>query len=349
MDYRPLGQTGVQVSALCLGAMNFGSWGNPDPADCVTIIHRALDAGINFIDTADVYSNGESELIVGQALAGRRDDVILATKFHHAMGEGVNRRGNSRRWIMLAVEDSLRRLGTDWIDLYQVHRDDPSTDLDTTLGALSDLVTAGKIRYIGISTFPAHRIVRAQWVAEARRFARVAAEQPPYSLLTRAIEADVLPVCREHGMGVIPWGPLNGGWLTGRFRKHREAPDVYRARRAPERYDLSRPGNALKLDAADALGALADEAGLSLIHVALAFVANHPAVTAPTIGPRTAEQLDSQLGANEVRLTDDMLDRIDAIVPPGTNVVARESAFVNRELARARRRRPTGAHEATAQ
>jgi aryl-alcohol dehydrogenase-like predicted oxidoreductase len=321
MDYRPLGRTGVMVSPLCLGAMMFGAWGNSDRDESVRIIHRALDAGINFIDTADVYSRGESEEIVGQALAGgRRDDVVLATKFHGSMGDGPNRRGNSRRWIMQEVENSLRRLGTDWIDLYQVHRWDPWTDLDETLGALSDLVAAGKIRYLGSSTFPAHVIVEAQWVAERRGRERFATEQPPYSLLARGIEADVLPVCGQYGLGVMPWSPLAGGWLTGRYRKGREPPQSTRSGRIPHRYDLSLPENQRKLDAADALAELADGAGLTLIHLALAFVVQHPAVTAAIIGPRTMEHLESQLGAVEVELDAQTLDRVDEIVPPGTSL-----------------------------
>ncbi len=319
MEYRTLGRTGVKVSPLCLGAMMLGDWGNRDHDDSVRIIHRALDAGINFIDTADVYSAGESEEIVAKALAGgRRDDVVLATKFHGVMGENPNQRGNSRRWIMKEVEDSLRRLKTDWIDLYQVHRPDPSTDIDETLGALTDLVHAGKVRYIGSSTFPAHTIVEAQWVAERRGRERFVCEQPPYSMLVRHIEADVLPVCERYGMGVIPWSPLAGGWLTGGYRKGRELPASTRADRIPLRYDMSQPANQQKLESAEALALLAEEAGLTLIELALAFVIEHPAVTAAIIGPRTMEQLESQLSAAEVTLDAALLDRIDEIVPPGT-------------------------------
>jgi aryl-alcohol dehydrogenase-like predicted oxidoreductase len=321
MTHRTLGRTGVHVSPLCLGAMMFGGWGNPDHDEGVRIIHAALDAGINFIDTADVYSRGESEEIVGKALAGgRRENVVLATKFHGTMGEDPNERGNSRRWIFREVEASLKRLNTDWIDLYQVHRWDPWTDHDETLGALSDLVSQGKVRYVGSSTYPAAQIVEAQWVARERGHRRYVTEQPPYSLLVRGIEADVLPTCLEHGMGVIPWSPLAGGWLSGRWRKGQDVPQSTRAQRLPQRYDLSDPANQRKLDAADALAALADEAGLSLIHLALAFVINHPAVTSAIIGPRTMEQLESQLGAADVTLDAAMLDRIDEIVPPGRNV-----------------------------
>src|SRR5919204_32824 len=254
MEYRTLGSTGVNVSPLCLGAMMFGAWGNEDHEDSIRIVHRALDAGINFIDTADVYSRGESEEIVGKALAGgRRDSVVLATKFHGTMGDDPNESGNSRRWIFQEVENSLRRLGTDWIDLYQVHRHDHWTDLDETLGALSDLVHAGKIRYLGSSTFQAHTIVEAQWVAERRGRERFVCEQPPYSLLVRGVEAAVLPVCAQFGMGVIPWSPLAGGWLSGRYRKDAEPPTSTRAGRIPRRYDLSLPENQRKLDAADRL------------------------------------------------------------------------------------------------
>jgi aryl-alcohol dehydrogenase-like predicted oxidoreductase len=320
MEYRPLGATGVHVSPLCLGAMMFGAWGNPDHDESIRIVHRALDAGINFVDTADVYSRGESEEILGKALAGgRRDHVVLATKFHGSMGDDPNERGNSRRWIMREIDASLRRLGTDWIDLYQVHRFDEGTDLDETLGALTDLVRAGKIRYLGSSTFPAHLIVEAQWVAERRGRERFVCEQPPYSMLVRGIEAEVLPVCRQYRMAVIPWSPLAGGWLSGRYRKGAEPPASTRAGRIPRRYDLSLPENQRKLDAADRLAQLAEEGGLTLIQLAIAFVLRHPAVTAPIIGPRTMEQLESQLAALDVSLDDEVLDRIDEIVPPGTN------------------------------
>jgi aryl-alcohol dehydrogenase-like predicted oxidoreductase len=322
MRHRELGRTGVSVSPLCLGAMMFGAWGNTDHEDSIRIIHRALDAGINFIDTADVYSQGESEEIVGKALAGgRRDSVVLATKVHGRMGEDANQYGNSRRWIVQEVENSLRRLGTDWIDLYQIHRPEPNTDIDETLGALSDLVTAGKVRYIGSSTFPAFMIVEAQWAAERRGRERFVCEQPPYSLLTRAVEADVLPVCREYGMGVIPWSPLAGGWLSGRYARGGDSPsDSRRAQRLPERYDMSVPANLRKLEAAQALGDVAADAGISLIEMALAFVINHPAVTAAIIGPRTMEQLESQLPAADTALSAELLDRIDEIVAPGANV-----------------------------
>jgi aryl-alcohol dehydrogenase-like predicted oxidoreductase len=340
METRALGRTGVQVTPLCLGAMMFGAWGNPDHDESVRIIHRALDAGINFIDTADVYSRGESEEIVGKALAGgRRDDVVLATKVHGPMGDDPNERGNSRRWIVKEVENSLRRLGTDWIDLYQIHRPEPDTDIDETLGALSDLVRAGKVRYVGSSTFPSEEIVEAQWVAERRGRERFVCEQPPYSLLARRIERDVLPVCRRYGMGVIPWSPLAGGWLTGRYRKGQDAPASSRAERMPHRYDLSLPDNQRKLDAVEELAKLAEEIGITLIDLALAFVIEHPAVTAAIIGPRTMEQLESQLSAADVVLTPEVLDRIDAIVPPGTTFSEADAGYAPPALSDASRRR----------
>jgi aryl-alcohol dehydrogenase-like predicted oxidoreductase len=339
MELRALGRTGLEVSPLCLGAMMFGAWGNTDHDESVRIVHRALDAGINFVDTADVYSAGESEEIVGKALAGRRDEVVLATKFHNRMGEGPNRRGNSRRWIVQEVEASLRRLDTDYIDLYQAHRPDPACDVDETLGALTDLVRAGKIRYLGTSTFPAAEIIEAQWTAERRGRERFVTEQPPYSLLVRGIEADVLPVCARYGMGVLSWSPLAGGWLSGRYRKGEDAPTSTRYGRLPWRYDLSLPENQRKLDAAEALALLAEEAGLPLIHLAIAFVLRHPAISAAIIGPRTMEQLESQLGAAYVAIDDELLDRIDAIVPPGRNVNPADAGYTPPALADASLRR----------
>lgn len=318
--------------------MMFGSWGEPDHDTSITTIHTALDAGINFIDTADVYSQGESESIVGKALAGgKRDDVVLATKVWGPMGVPLdaplgtvadpNKRGISRRWIITEVENSLRRLNTDWIDLYQIHRPDPQTDVEETLGALTDLQRQGKIRAFGSSTFPAHQMVQAQWVSERRGLGRFVTEQPPYSLLVRGIEADVLPVAQEYGMGVLPWSPLAGGWLSGGYRKDKDLPPSQRRARMPARFDMSSPDNQRKLDAADALGQLADDAGLSLIHLALAFVMQHPAVTAPIIGPRTLDHLKSQIGAADVTLSVDILDRIDEIVPPGSTVSGSDQAY----------------------
>jgi aryl-alcohol dehydrogenase-like predicted oxidoreductase len=334
-----LGRTGVEVSPLCLGAMMFGAWGTRDHDESIRIIHAALDAGLNFIDTADVYAAGESEEIVGKALLGRRDEVVLATKFHGRMGEGPNHSGNSRRWILKEVEASLRRLQTDWIDIYQVHRPDPATDLDETLGALSHLVHAGKIRYFGSSTFPAHQIVEAQWVSQRRGRERFTSEQPPYSILARSIERDVLPVCLSYGIGVIPWSPLAGGWLSGRYRAGREAPPSTRSERLPRRYDMSLPENQRKLEAVESLALLADEAGISLVHLAIAFVLRHPAVTAAIIGPRTMEHLESQLGAADVVLDTATLDRIDEIVGPGMNINPGDAGYTPPELEPSARRR----------
>jgi aryl-alcohol dehydrogenase-like predicted oxidoreductase len=337
---RVLGRTGIHVSPLCLGAMMFGAWGNPDHDESIHIIHRALDAGINFIDTADVYSAGESEEIVGKALrGGRRDNVVLATKVHFPMGDAPNRRGNSRRWITQEVEHSLRRLGTDWIDLYQIHRPDPTTDIDETLGALTDLVRAGKIRSFGHSTFPAHMIVEAQWVAERRNRERFATEQPPYSILVRGIEADVLPVCQQYGLGVLTWSPLAGGWLSGRYRKGQEVPTSHRAERLPQRYDISLPGNQRKLEVADQLGELADKMGVPLPHLAVAFALRHPGVTSAIIGPRTMDQLESLLPAADLGLGGDVLDRIDEIVPPGVNLHTADAGWQSPALTKAELRR----------
>jgi aryl-alcohol dehydrogenase-like predicted oxidoreductase len=340
VEHRPLGRTGVSVSKFCLGAMMFGAWGNPDHVESIRIIHAALDAGVNFIDTADVYGQGESEEIVAKALArGRRDNVVLATKFHNAMGDDPNQRGNSRRWIMRAVEDSLRRLGTEWIDLYQVHRPDPGTDIEETLGALSDLVHQGKVRYIGGSTFPSSAIVEAQWAARDRGLQRFVTEQPPYSILVRAIEADVLPTCSRYGMGVMSYSPLTGGWLSGRWRKNTGQQSSSRAGRLPERFDLSQPANQRKLDAVEELAQLADEAGITLIQLAIAFVLRHPAITAALIGPRTMDQIEGQLAAVDVVLDDVVLDRIDEIVPPGITINPEDNSWHNPSLEPEARRR----------
>jgi aryl-alcohol dehydrogenase-like predicted oxidoreductase len=320
MEYRYLGRTGLRVSEFCLGAMMFGAWGNTDHDDCTRILDAALDAGVNFIDTADVYSAGESEEIVGKALQGRRDDVVLATKCHNPMGDDVNRSGSSRRWIIQACEESLRRLDTDYVDLFQIHRLDVHADHDETLGALTDLVRAGKVRYVGSSTYQPSSIVEAQWVAERRGRERFVCEQPPYSLLTRGIEADVLPTCQRYGMGVITWGPLDGGWLSGRWRKGEDHLDSSRSDRIPMRYDLSIPANQRKLDAVEEFALVAEDAGIPLLQMALAFANNHPAVTSVIIGPRTMDHLEGQLAAADVKLGDDVLDRIDKIVRPGTNL-----------------------------
>jgi aryl-alcohol dehydrogenase-like predicted oxidoreductase len=343
MRYRTLGDTGIKVSPLCLGAMMFGERGNPDHEDSVRIIHAGLDAGINFVDTADVYSAGESEVIVGKALAGRRDDVVLATKFHGPMGRDPNMQGNSRRWIIREVEESLRRLGTDWIDLYQVHRPDAATDIDETLGALSDLVHAGKVRAIGSSTFPAEDIVEAQWVAERRGRERFRCEQPPYSIFARGIEASVLPTCQRYGMGAIAWSPLNGGWLTGRYRTG-TTPSGRRAELTPQRFDPSTPVNQRKLELVEELDKVAADAGVPMTHLAVAFTLAHPGITAAIIGPRTMEQLTDLLPAGDVKLDDAALDRIDELVPPGTNVDPGDSGYQTPAIQSAwRRRRPIGA------
>jgi aryl-alcohol dehydrogenase-like predicted oxidoreductase len=341
MEHRTLGRTGVQVSPLCLGAMMFGAWGNPDHDDAVRIIHRALDAGINFIDTADVYSAGESEEIVGKALAGgRRDGVVLATKVHGSMGKDPNARGNSRRWIMAEIDNSLRRLGTDYIDLYQIHRPDPSCDVEETLSALTDLVRSGKVRYVGSSTFPAHEIVEAQWVAERRGLARFVCEQPPYSILTRGIEADVLPVARRYGMGVIPWSPLAGGILSGRHRRG-TTPEPSHRQRLWERRGMVSSGSAedAKRTAAEDLIDLADKFGLTMIELALAFVINHPAVTSAIIGPRTMEHLEAQLSAPDVSLPEELLDAVDEIVPPGITLNPADLGWTPPSLEPGNRRR----------
>ncbi|MEO6089304.1 MAG: aldo/keto reductase [Umezawaea sp.] len=341
MEQRQLGRTGVSVSTLCLGTMMFGDWGTKDHDESIKIIHQALDAGVTFVDTADVYSQGESEVIVGKALRGRRDDVVLATKFFMPFDDDPNHRGASRRWIMTAVENSLRRLATDHIDLYQMHRWDPSVDLDETLGALTDLVRAGKVRYLGHSTFPASTIVEAQRVSHDRGRERFVTEQPTYSILTRAIENEVLPVVQRYGMGVLSYSPLAGGWLSGRYRKDGDTTGPMSAarQRLANRFDLSLPENQRKLDAADALAALADEAGISLVEMAIAFVLRHPAITSAIIGPRTADHLESQLAAADVVLTDDVLDRIDEIVAPGTTLNPADNGWVSPALHPTARRR----------
>jgi len=338
VDYRPLGRTGVQVSPLCLGTMMFGAWGNTDHDDSIRVIHAALDAGVNFVDTADVYSSGESEEIVGKALKGRHDDVVLATKFFMPMGEDPNRRGGSRRWIVKAVEDSLRRLDTDWIDLYQVHRPDPAVDVDETLGALTDLVRQGKVRYIGSSSYSGGEIVEAQWTARERRLERFRTEQPPYSLLTRGIELDVLPTAQRHGMGILTYSPLAGGWLSGSWTAD-SSPTSPARQRLAARFDMSLPENQRKLEAVQQLAKVADDAGVSMIELAIAFVVNHPAVTSAIVGPRTMEQLESQLPAADVALDAATLDRIDEIIRPGVNLNPADTSYGEQVLAPALRRR----------
>ena len=337
--YRTLGSTGITVSTQCLGTMMFGEWGRTDEAECKRILGVALDGGINFVDTADVYAFGESETILGHTLKGRRDDVVLATKFSQPMSEDPNRRGNSRRWIMRAVEESLRRLQTDWIDLYQVHRPDPDCDIDQTLGALTDLVQAGKVRAIGTSTFPAEYLVTAQWVAEKRGRERFVTEQPPYSILARAAEASVLPTCRDLGLGVIVWSPLNGGWLTGKYRRGQELPSDSRAARHPDHFDYDHPVRERKLDLVEALLGIAGQADLTLTQLAIAFVLEHPVVTAAIVGPRTPEQLADQLPASDITLDTAVLDAIDALIEPGLNVHPADTGWVPSALRRNQRRR----------
>lgn len=321
MQYRNLGRTGIKVSPYALGAMMFGAVGNPDHEESIKIIHKALDSGINFVDTADIYSHGESEEIVGKALKGRRDDVVLATKVHLPMSDDPNHRGNSRRWIIAEVENSLRRLGTDYIDLYQIHRPDPETDVEDTLAALTYLINSGKVRAIGSSTMPAAEIVQAQWVAERRGLERFRAEQPPYSILNRGIERDVLPVAQQYGMGTLVWSPLAGGLLTGRYRKGQEN-DTHRAQ-----FGMEHLRDEQRLDVVEQLVPVAQDAGIPLNHLAMAFTIAHPGVTSAIIGPRTMEHLDSALAGAEVVLSDETLDRIDAIVPPGTDVGRLDMAY----------------------
>ena len=335
MQYRSLGRTGIKVSAYALGALALGtSIGNPDHDDSVRIIHKALDAGINFVDTADAY--GESEVLVGNALKGRRDNVVLATKVSRPIGDDPNHQGASRRWIMTAVENSLRRLQTDYIDLYQIHRPDPATDIEETLSALSDLIREGKVRAIGASQTPASDIIEAQWVAERRGLQRFRTEQPPYSILNRGIEREVLPVAGRYGMGILVWGPLAQGLLTGRIRKGQQT-DLRRAAVLKHLSDETR------LDAVEQLIPLAEQAGLPMTHLAMAFAIAHPGVTSAIIGPHTMEQLDDLLAGASVTLSDEILDRIDEIVPPGTDVGLLDQAYLPPALLNlSLRRRPVG-------
>ncbi|MFC4070084.1 aldo/keto reductase [Actinoplanes subglobosus] len=323
MQYRSLGRTGVQVSTLALGAMNFGTIARTTPEDAGAIIDAALAAGVNLIDTADMYSQGESEQIVGKAIAGRRDDIVLATKATLPMGEERNHQGGSRRWLVTALDDSLRRLGVDHVDLYQIHRWDPATSDEETLSALTDLQRAGKIRYFGSSTFPAYRIVQAQWAAKENHLGRYVTEQPSYSALQRGIESHVLPATQEYGMGVLAWSPLASGWLSGAIRAGQEI-TTYRSGLLRQRFDLTVPANRARLDAVEQLVKVADGAGLTLIQLALGFVTAHPGVTSAIIGPRTLDHLHSQLAAADTVLSADVLDAIDAIVPPGLDLAPDE-------------------------
>ena len=321
MEYRKLGRTGVKVSPFCLGAMMFGQRGNPDHEDCARIIHHAMDAGINFIDTANVYSSGESEEIVGKALKGRRDEVVLATKVHMPMGPGPNDQGNSRVHILREVENSLRRLQTDYIDLYQMHRPDPDTPIEETLDALDSLVRSGKVRYIGTSTFPAWQLVESYWVSDRNHLARFECEQPPYSIFVREIERDVLPVCEKYGTGVIVWSPLNRGWLAGKYRKGQSVDPQSRVGRGDRFIDM--PESAAgerKLDLVEQLMPLAHDCGANLAQFSLAWTLANPVVTAPIIGPRTMDHLEENLKALDVRIPQDILRKVDELVPPGTTV-----------------------------
>lgn len=324
MELRTLGVTGMKVSPLCLGAMMFGALGNGDHADCERIIHRAIDGGINFIDTADGYSSGESETIVGKAIRDRRDSLVIATKFFAPMGEDPNMRGASRRWIVREVENSLRRLGTDYIDLYQLHRYDVDTDIEEVLFTLTDLVRQGKIRQFGSSSFPADRIVESQWVAERRGTLRFRCEQPGYSIFNRDVERFVLPACRRYGMGAITFSPLDGGFLTGKYRGPEDLEGdnrvAYFTKRMRGSFDPHAAWIRRKLETAAELAKLADEAGVTLAQLAVAFVMQHPAVTAAILGPRTMNQLESLLPAADIVLSAETLDRIDALVPPGTSL-----------------------------
>ncbi|MEV8592455.1 aldo/keto reductase [Streptomyces sp. NPDC052012] len=323
MQYRTLGRTGVQVSTLALGAMNFGRIGRTTQEEATAIVDAALEAGINLIDTADMYGEGESEEMVGKAVAGRRDDLVLATKATMPMGEERNHRGSSRRWLVTALDDSLRRLGVDHVDLYQIHRWDPDTSDEETLSALTDLQRAGKIRYFGSSTFPAYRIVQAQWAAREHHLSRYVTEQPSYSILQRGIEAHVLPVAEEYGLGVLAWSPLASGWLSGAVRKGREI-STNRSTFMPERFDTTIPANRARLEAVEQLATVADESGLTMVQLALGFVTAHPGVTSALIGPRTLDHLHAQLAAADLTLSADVLDAIDAVVTPGTDLAAHE-------------------------
>lgn len=320
MQYRTLGRTGIKVSPYALGTLMFAtSVGNPDPNNSARIIHKALDAGINLIDTADAY--GDSEEVVGKALKGRRDNVVLMTKFSRPMGTDPNQQGASRRWIVMAVENSLRRLQTDHIDVYQMQRPDPDTDIEETLSALTDLVRSGKIRAFGTSTMPASNLVEAHWVAQVRGLEQFRTEQPPYSILNRSIEREVLPVAQQYGMGILAWGPLGQGMLTGRVRRGQDN-DVRRAKIFKAFSDERR------LEAVEQLVPLAEEAGLSMTHLAMVFAITHPGVTSALLGIRTMEQLDDLLAGMDDVLTDDVLDRIDEIVPPGTDIGTLDQAYV---------------------
>lgn len=323
MQYRTLGRTGVQASTLVLGAMNFGSLGRTTQDEVTAMVDVALEGGINLIDTADMYGQGESEEMVGKAIAGRRDDVVVATKASMPMGGERNHQGSSRRWLVTELDNSLRRLGVDHVDLYQIHRWDPNTSDEETLSALTDLQREGKIRYFGSSTFPAYRIVQAEWAARENHLSRYVTEQPSYSILQRGIETHVLPVTEQYGLGVLAWSPLASGWLSGAVREGQEI-TTHRSTVRPARFDLIIPSNRARLDAVEQLATLAAEAGLTMIQLALGFVTAHPGVTSAIIGPRTTGHLHSQLAAADTVLSADVLDAIDAIVAPGVDLAPEE-------------------------
>ncbi len=341
MEYRALGRTGITVSYLTLGAMMLGAVGNPDREDCVRIVHRALEKGITSINTADGYSAGESEEIIGEALAGgRRADVVLSVKTGRKLEGTPNHGGGSRRWFTEAIEGSLRRLKTDHIDVYELGVPDPETDLDETLGALTDLVAAGKIRSFGTSKMPPSQIAEARGLAERRGHGVFRNEEAPYSMVNRVVEYDLLPVCQRLGVGVLAFGALAGGWLSGRYRSGQQVVLSGPRSHRPE-MDASMPANAAKFAAADALGGLADQSGLTLVQLATAWGARHPAVSSVVIGPRTMQQLDGSLAADGIDLSDDVLDRVDAIVAPGVTIDVADTMWVHgtRALDATQRRR----------
>lgn len=323
MQHRTLGRTGVRVSSLALGAMNFGKLGRTSQDEVTAMVDAALDGGINLINTADMYSQGQSEEMVGKAIAGRRDDIVLATTVGLPMSNEPNHHGSSRRWLVTELENSLRRLGVDHVDLYQIHRWDPSTSDEETLSTLTDLQHAGKIRYFGTSTFPAYRLVQSQWAARDHHLGRYVTEQPSYSILQRGIETHVLPVTEQYGLGVLAWSPLASGWLSGAIRDG-QAITTSRSTFMPQRFDTAIPSNRSKMDAVEQLAKVADEAGLTMIQLALGFVTAHPAVTSAIIGPRTTDHLHTQLAAADTVLTPDILDAIDAIVAPGVDLATHE-------------------------
>lgn len=332
MKYRSLGRTGIRVSPYGLGSLMFATVMGNDPDDSSKVIHKALDGGINLIDCSDAY--GDAEEVVGKALKGRRDEVVLATKVGMPVGRGPNQQGGSRRWITAAVENSLRRLGTDHIDIYQLQRPDPVTDLEETLSVMTDLVRAGKVRAIGSSTMPASMIVEAQWAAERAGLQRFRTEQPPYSILNRGIEREVLPTVQKYGMGVLVWGPLGQGLLTGRVRKGGEN-DLKRAQYFRHLNDERR------IEVVEQLVPLAEEAGMPMTHLAMAFTIAHPGVTSALLGARTMAHLDDLLAGAGTVLSDDVLDRIDQIVPPGTDVTALDQDYTPPAIQESRmRRRP---------